>query len=236
MKYHLLKGIAVAVGLCVSAAVHAQQPGYPGHGYANYPAYQQSYNPTQQAPGYPVHQPQRFAAPQSRVIPAQQQQAPASFSTQMQSRLAGTGAPMMAPAPGVVAAPGVPAPSVPAPMMHGNVVAPTTPIAAGPGCTSCNAGGSVYSQAMAQPWTGGEMIVDGGMVGGGGFAPAPTVLNPWFGQFDILFMQVENNEKFRPLLFDDAAPATVRVRTDDLFPGSDVGYNVGFGRYFGCGQ
>jgi hypothetical protein len=73
------------------------------------------------------------------------------------------------------------------------------------------------------------------------YAPARPQLFPWFGSFDLLFFNMDTNGKDRNLIsaysnVDPTRPYLPAIGLGQLDPDSQLGYQLNFGRYFGCGQ
>ncbi len=68
-----------------------------------------------------------------------------------------------------------------------------------------------------------------------GLMEGRPALSPWFGGFNLLFLNVENEGNVR-LLYDDADPSVSRLWTSDSDPSASVGYDLSFGRYFADGR
>jgi hypothetical protein len=137
--------------------------------------------------------------------------------------------PMYAPHPGHAPVGGHPAPSVirdTAPFRAHS--APMIPDAEYPGgnssCSSCsNCATQPCSSCAAQPHVAPARMR----------LPAPQAISPWFGGGDLLFWNFEDGSN-RLLATDHAAMPL--LTTGRVSPGSDVGFDVHFGRYLGCGR
>lgn len=132
---------------------------------------------------------------------------------------------------------------------YSTMPAPAAPIVgsgygASSDCQSCQNGvdhthssPSPYAQAMSSPWDGGESCSDGscgtaaGFGGGLGAGLSRPALFPWFGGANLLFFNLQEDGGRRV-----ATGLTNDFFTDQLNPGTNVGYDVSLGRYFGCGQ
>ena len=122
---------------------------------------------------------------------------------------------------------------VPAPyggQMGGGYPAPAATMGDG-NCSTCNTG-SVYHDAAAAPWVGSAPIEACG--------PAPMISNivpvrNWFAGSSLLFLDFESDCN-RRLLLDDAAASVTRMNSNQVDPGSTLGFETFIGRYFGCGR
>jgi hypothetical protein len=124
------------------------------------------------------------------------------------------------------------APAVPAPYSNGaysNAPLASPAPAVGTGCAPCqsDAYSSPYSQAMSAPWSGAESCSDG-TCGTSDRLP----LNPWFGSANLLFYTLESG---RGRLLATGAGVGV-LRSSAVDPSASLGFDIGMGRYFGCGQ
>ncbi|MEM6981011.1 MAG: hypothetical protein AAF539_15225, partial [Planctomycetota bacterium] len=107
-------------------------------------------------------------------------------------------------------------------------------------CQSCNQGVSPYATAASQPWEG-VSYGGGAACGVPVAAPARPALFPWFGSFEVLFLDLETNNKNRNLVSvydatDPTRPYLPSIGSSLIDPDSGVGYRLSFGRYLGCGQ
>jgi len=96
-------------------------------------------------------------------------------------------------------------------------------------------GHSPYASAMSAPWEGPCGSGVAGPCMDGGCAPSRPELFPWFGGADILFWSVANSTSKR-LVLETGMPSTTLLNTRDVDPGNGIGYDLFFGRYFGCGR
>lgn len=100
---------------------------------------------------------------------------------------------------------------------------------------------SPYMAAASAPWEGGNCAngsCGSGMAGGFDGHDCGSVrppLFPWFGGADVLFWQMANNTNHR-LVLETGMPRTTLLSTRNVDPGNGIGYDLSFGRYFGCGQ
>lgn len=100
---------------------------------------------------------------------------------------------------------------------------------------------SPYMSAASAPWEGSESFGGScatGNCGSGGCmtcAPARPDLFPWFGGASVLFWQVENPTG-RRLVLETGMPSTSYLDTGDVDAEAGIGYDLFFGRYFGCGK
>jgi len=100
---------------------------------------------------------------------------------------------------------------------------------------------SPYLEAASAPWESGSCATGScgsGMAGGfapGDCAPVRPPLFPWFGGADILFWQMANNTNHR-LVLETGMPSNTLLNSRQVDPGDGIGYDLFFGRYFGCGQ
>lgn len=108
-------------------------------------------------------------------------------------------------------------------------------------CESCNQGPaqSQFAQAASQPWEGVSYAAQS--CGMPVAAPVRAPLFPWFGSFDLLFFDLETNGKNRTLatgysVGDPTRPYLPGMQSSSIDPDNALGYNLTFGRYFGCGQ
>lgn len=118
----------------------------------------------------------------------------------------------------------IPAPPLPTPI---NPAMIDTGAAVGTGCAPCQSDSSVspFQQALSSPWA--ESTMGQGLVAG---RPA---LNPWFGSANLLFLTMENG-RGRSVISGDILGGFIRSSRVD--PEATVGFDVGVGRYFNCGQ
>ncbi len=72
------------------------------------------------------------------------------------------------------------------------------------------------------------------VAGFGGVAPRPA-LSPWYGGFNLLFLNFENAENVR-LLYEDADPSMSRLWSADVDPSASAGFDVSVGRYLANGR
>lgn len=102
---------------------------------------------------------------------------------------------------------------------------------AGGDCQTCNVG-QIYHEAAAGPWHGGL----GGLISSPGLIEStPAPLRNWFAGTNLLFLDYEQ-EYDRRLVFPDAMPSDTNLRTSQVNPGSQVGFETFVGRYFACGK
>ncbi len=115
-------------------------------------------------------------------------------------------------------------------------------------CQSCNQAPvqqystpmqSQFVQAASEPWEGSAYAAQS--CGMPAYAPARPQLFPWFGSFDLLFFNMDTNGKDRNLISrydaaDPTRPYLPYIGLGQLDPSSQLGYQLNFGRYFGCGQ
>ncbi len=107
----------------------------------------------------------------------------------------------------------------------------------GTGCAPSES--SPYSQALSSPWVGSTgssygAASGGGACGGGAYGTAARpALSPWFGSANLLFF-TRANGRGRSILSADIQGGI--IRSSLVRPRSSLGFDVGFGRYFGCGQ
>lgn len=100
---------------------------------------------------------------------------------------------------------------------------------------------SPFLEAAAAPWDSGHYGSEScgsGMAGGfvgGDCGPVRPPLFPWFGGADLLFWTMANNTNHRMVL-ETGMPSTTLLSTRQVDPGDGIGYDLFFGRYFGCGQ
>lgn len=100
---------------------------------------------------------------------------------------------------------------------------------------------SPYMEAASAPWEGGGCSTGScgsGMAGGfigGDCGPVRPPLFPWFGGGDVLFWSMANNTNHR-LLLQTGMPSTSLLNTRQVDPDDGIGYDLFFGRYFGCGK
>ncbi|QDS95363.1 hypothetical protein FF011L_41570 [Roseimaritima multifibrata] len=263
MKTNIMRGLAITLGLSVATVAQAQYGNYPASpGYQPqrtstvpvHPSLQQpqvasnwnNYQPpatltaptTGQAPAYGQPAP-AFSQPG----PGYPQQAPINQSVQQvwpnsPYRTASTGSGQIQPEilPSVQhqhshqhsqhypSSPAIGSP-VPAPV--------PTPANGG----SYVGGESCYSETSAAPWAGTAPMQYGSAAS---CAPpmesfGPPKLRNWFAGSNLLFLEMEQNCD-RRLLFDQAMPTTTGLRTSQVDPGSNVGFETFIGRYFNCGQ
>jgi len=133
----------------------------------------------------------------------------------------------------------------PAPIGAGNHVQVGAPVDDA-NCESCNQTPmqSQFLQAASQPWEGASFAAQS--CGIPAPAPRPTLF-PWFGSFDLLFFNADTNGKDRNVVsvydtanaggpVDPTRPYLPNTGIGSLDPGSALGYQLSFGRYFGCGQ
>lgn len=110
--------------------------------------------------------------------------------------------------------------------------------AVGTGCAPCessNYSASPYSQAMSSPWSGSTGSTFSGACGDGACgAAARPELSPWFGSANLLFFTREDG-RGRSIMSGGGANGR-NVRSSLVDPDSSVGFDIGVGRYFGCGQ
>lgn len=128
----------------------------------------------------------------------------------------------------------------PTPMAAGNPVHVGAPVDDAY-CQSCNQTPGYQSQfveAASQPWEGASFAAQScGMPA----APVRPTLFPWFGSFDLLFFNLDTNGKDRNLVSaysaaDPTRPYLPGIGLGQIDPDSALGYQLNFGRYFGCGQ
>jgi len=100
---------------------------------------------------------------------------------------------------------------------------------------------SPYMEAASAPWEGSSSASEScgsGMAGGfvgGDCGPVRPPLFPWFGGGNVLFWTMANNTNHR-LVLETGMPSTTLLNTRQVDPDNGIGYDVFFGRYFGCGQ
>jgi hypothetical protein len=100
---------------------------------------------------------------------------------------------------------------------------------------------SPFMAAASAPWEAGHCAsgtCGSGLAGdfeGMGCGPVRPPLFPWFGGGDILFWSMANNTNKR-LVVENGMPSTTLLSTRDVDPGNGIGYDLFFGRYFGCGR
>ena len=70
---------------------------------------------------------------------------------------------------------------------------------------------------------------------GAGLLDGRPTLSPWFGGFNLLFLNVENADNVR-LLYDDADPSMSRLWSADVDPSAAVGFDLSVGRYLADGR
>ncbi|WP_404307506.1 hypothetical protein [Neorhodopirellula lusitana] len=138
-----------------------------------------------------------------------------------------------------------------APMQHSAPVQHQGPVAQGnvsygapvpdAYCESCNQAPvqSQFAQAASQPWEGVSYAAQS--CGMPVAAPTRAPLFPWFGSFDLLFFNMETSSQTRNTVSlysaaDPTRPYLPYLNTGQLDPSSQVGYDLSFGRYLGCGQ
>ncbi len=100
---------------------------------------------------------------------------------------------------------------------------------------------SPYMEAASAPWdaggyaTGsyGSGMADGFV--GGDCGPVRPPLFPWFGGADLLFWQMANSS-YQRLVLETGMPSTTLLNSRQVDPGNGIGYDLFFGRYFGCGK
>ncbi|MBB3207436.1 hypothetical protein FHS27_003257 [Rhodopirellula rubra] len=139
-----------------------------------------------------------------------------------------------------------PAIQQPAPQSHPAPVAQGSPVHIGAPvddsyCQSCNQTPveTQFSQAASQPWEGTSYAAQS--CGMPAAAPVRPQLFPWFGSFDLLFLNMDSNDKYRNVVSrydatDPTRPYLPYMGIDSIDPDSALGYQLNFGRYFGCGQ
>ncbi|MEO1615521.1 MAG: hypothetical protein AAFV88_06705 [Planctomycetota bacterium] len=109
----------------------------------------------------------------------------------------------------------------------------SVPVPHSSGCASggCSTGIPVAGHAHVSPGYGAGACDTGGYCAPVATGPGP--ISPWFGGANLLFWNLDDS-KDRPLInYDNGVEFT---RTSDLNPGSDIGFDVHGGRYFGCGN
>lgn len=119
---------------------------------------------------------------------------------------------------------------------------PSHPVTDGLGTSvwSPRALGSVFRDAIAAPW-GAAAPMHGGVTGGCGPAGSgpvpygPVPLRNWFAGANLLFLTTEQNCD-RRLLFDVGDRMPTLLRTGNVDPSSDVGFDVFLGRYLHGGR
>lgn len=96
---------------------------------------------------------------------------------------------------------------------------------------------SPYMEAASAPWDAGSCATGacGSGMSGGDCGPVRPPLFSWFGGGNVLFWSMENSDSHRMVLAT-GMPTTTLLNTRQVDPGSDIGYDVFFGRYFGCGK
>ncbi|MEM9587080.1 MAG: BBP7 family outer membrane beta-barrel protein [Planctomycetota bacterium] len=177
-------------------------------------------------------QPSRWNSFHPKALPDTTSQQPASATLFMPAST------------GTLPAPPMPTPAaMPTPMIQDTMSAPVphvgmpTPAPAqnhvhAPGvpCTTCGPQ-NAYTQAMSAPWEGSAAACGTGACGPAAAAPRAQ-LYPWYGGANLLFLSLQ-----------DSAPKTVAtiagansVLSSGVDPGSDVGFDVTFGRYLDCGR
>ncbi len=126
----------------------------------------------------------------------------------------------------------LPAPSLP---QYAPPIAPqpveSMSTAVGTGCAPCesdNFSGSPYSQAMSSSWDGATAASCGANCAAG-----RPPLNPWFGSANLLFYSLANG-RGRAIMSGDIYGGVVRSSIVD--PNWAPGFDIGVGRYFGCGK
>ncbi|MEL6107846.1 MAG: hypothetical protein AAFU85_17615 [Planctomycetota bacterium] len=110
---------------------------------------------------------------------------------------------------------------------HATVPHASMPAPMSSSCNSCGPA-SPYAAATSATWE--------GSCTPGSYAPAsrgPVPISPYFGSFNLLFWNVENNNN-RVFVADDAGNGM--VYEGDINPGAALGFDAHVGRYFGCGQ
>ena len=128
----------------------------------------------------------------------------------------------------------IPAPVTELPVPSHQYAPPADPIlssspSVGTGCAPCESNAystSPLSHAMSSSW--------GGSCGDGSCGPlARPELSPWFGSANLLFYTLESG-RGRSMISGDIF--TGAVRSDLVDAESSLGFDIGAGRYFGCGQ
>ncbi len=126
----------------------------------------------------------------------------------------------------------VPAPvaELPMPSNHDAEAAIPQPQYSTPNAVGTGFSASPYSQAMSSPWEGSSTASCGdGSCG----ASARPELSPWFGSANLLFYTLESG-RGTSLLSGDIYGGVVRSGIVD--PDSSLGFDIGGGRYLGCGK
>ncbi|WP_044301201.1 hypothetical protein [Rhodopirellula sallentina] len=134
-----------------------------------------------------------------------------------------------------------PAPAVhPTPVAQGSAVHVGAPVDDSY-CQSCNQAPveTQFSQAASQPWEGTSYTAQS--CGMPVAAPVRPTLFPWFGSFDLLFFNVDTNDKYRNVVSrydatDPTRPYLPYMGINSIDADSGLGYQLNFGRYFGCGR
>ena len=115
------------------------------------------------------------------------------------------------------------------PVMNPMPVAAPTPVAATGDCQSCQSGAqaSQFQAAVSAPWptTSYECAPPVAIAG-------PQPISPWFGGLDLLFWDYSESGKHTLVSNDAGMP---RITTRHLRADNTLGFDVRFGRYFGCG-
>ncbi len=128
----------------------------------------------------------------------------------------------------------IPAPAAELPVPSHQYAPPATPAVSssasvGTGCAPCESSAdsaSPFSQAMSSSW--------GGSCGDGSCGTlARPELSPWFGSANLLFYTLESG-RGRSMISGDIFNGAVRSSVVDA--DSSLGFDIGAGRYFGCGQ
>lgn len=95
---------------------------------------------------------------------------------------------------------------------------------------------SPYMEAASSSWKGGSY--GSGMAGNfteGDCGPVRPPLFPWFGGGDTLSWSMANNTNHR-LVLETGMPSTTLLSTRQVDPDDGIGFDIFFGRYFGCGK
>lgn len=93
-----------------------------------------------------------------------------------------------------------------------------------------------HRESASAPWGGGSC--GSGIAGdfvGGDYGPVGPPLFPWFGGGNFLFWSMANGTKQR-LVLETGMPSTTLLSTRQVDPDNGIGYDLFFGRYFGCGK